>query len=245
VAGMALLFFKVLRVPGRPRLVLSMAVVIGYCVLTGAAIPVVRATVMTTVFFFAFLRERPPLFGHVLSLAAFAVLLWDPASLFSVSFQLSFLSVVSIVTLVPRLDPTPWIKRRWRPSHPLYGILRYPLTLMAVSFSAWIGIAPLSAATFGTLSLYGIAANILAVPLAMGIIGSGSLTLATELFFRSGAAVTAAACTFLLEAQVAWNLWIAHRPMAQVHPDLPPAWAFALYAVMGLGVLCLSRRKDE
>lgn len=247
VAGMVFLFLKVLRVPGRTRLALSMAAVVCYCVMTGAAVSVVRATIMTVVFLYTFMRERHPLFGHVLALAAFAILAGDPQALFSISFQLSFVSVASIVWLFPRLDPVPWLRKRWRPSHPLFVILRYPLSWAAVSLSAWIGTAPLIAASFGAVSLYGVVANVVAVPLAMGIIGSGSLAVGLGLFSYRLAAPAAAACAFFLKAQVAWSSWIAGWPFAQVRLSLPGGWgAVALYVLLillALGVSHLSKRQ--
>ncbi len=237
VAGMVFLFLKILRVPARPRLVLSMAAVIGYCVLTGAAVSVVRATIMTVALLYTFIRERHPLFWHVLGLAAFAILLWDPAALFSISFQLSFMSVVFIVWLFPRLDPSPWLQKRWRPSHPLFPILRYPLSWAAVSLSAWVGTAPLIASTFGLISMYGVVANIVAAPLAMGIIGSGSLAVCLGLFSYRLAAPAAAACAFFLKAQVTWSSWIAGWPLAQVRLSLPGGGGLiVIYILLALGV---------
>ncbi len=243
VAGIVFLFLKILRVPARPRLVLSMVAVIGYCLLTGAAVSVVRATVMTVVLLYTFIRERHPLFWHVLCLAAFAILLWDPAALFSISFQLSFMSVVSIVWLFPRLDPSPWLQKRWRPSHPAFAVLRPPLSWAAVSLSAWTGTAPLISATFGVISLYGVVANIVAAPLAMGIIGSGSLAVGLGLFSSRLAAPPAAACAFFLKAQVAWSSWIAGWPLAQVRLSLPGGWGLvAIYVLLALGLSRLSKR---
>jgi len=240
VVGIVFLFLKIFRVPGRVRLVLCMAAVIGYCVLTGAAVSVVRATIMTVALLYTFLRERHPLFGHVIALAAFLILTWDPSALVSISFQLSFVSVVAIVSLMPWLDPLPWLNRMWRPSHPLFRLLRPPLTWAAVSLSAWIGTTPLIAAVFGIISIYGVAANIVAAPLAMGVIGSGSLAVFLGPFSENLAVPAAAACAFLIKLQVMWSVWIAGRPLAQVHLPLPGAGAFALYALMGLGLLLLS-----
>ena len=244
VAGMIFLFLKVVRVPARLRLILSMAAVIGYCLLTGAQVSVVRATVMTVAFLYTFMRQRHPLFWHILGLAVFAILVWDPAALSSISFQLSFLSVMSIVWLFPRLDPSPWLQKRWRPSHPLFRVLRPPLSWAAVSLSAWAGTTPLVAATFGVISLYGVVANIVAVPLAMAIIGSGCLAVCLGLFSSRLAAPPAAACAFLFKAQVAWNFWIAGWPLAQVRLSLPGGgWLVAIYVFLAFGVSLLFRAR--
>ncbi|MGE5280478.1 MAG: ComEC/Rec2 family competence protein [Deltaproteobacteria bacterium] len=244
LAGLVLLFLKVGRVPGNVRLVLGMAAVGGYCLVTGAAVSVVRAALMTCALMYTFLRRRHPLVWVAVAWAAFMLLVMDPTALASVSFQLSFASVMAILALLPRFDPVPWLGRRWRPSHPLFRILRPPLTCAAVSLSAWLGTLPLVAASFGAVSLYGMAANILAVPLAMGVIGSGFLVLCCAPFNGSLAAASAAACAFLLELQVAWSAWIAGWPLARLRLALPAAGAAASYAVMILGLLALARREQ-
>jgi len=239
VAGMVLMFLKILRVPGKARLWASMAAVVAFCLLTGVAVSVVRATVMTVAFLYTFVRERHPLIWHSLALSALAILLWDPSALTSVSFLLSFLSVMSIVWLAPRLDPTAWLERRWRPSDPLFRVLRPLMMLMVVSLSAWLGTAPLTAACFGTVSLYAVVSNMAAVPLSAGIIGSGCLALCLGLFSYRLAEPVAAACSLLFTGLVALNAWIASWPMAQVRLSLPGG--VGLFGIYGALVLVLSR----
>ena len=70
-----------------------------YALLAGLSIPTQRAFVMLLVLMLAVLIKRPALSINTLSLAIIAVLLFNPVSLLSVGFWLSFLAV-SIIALV-------------------------------------------------------------------------------------------------------------------------------------------------
>lgn len=70
-----------------------------YALLAGFSIPTQRAFVMLLVLMLAILIKRPAFSINTLSLALIAVLLFNPVSVLSVGFWLSFLAVV-IITLV-------------------------------------------------------------------------------------------------------------------------------------------------
>ena len=74
-----------------------------YALIAGFNIPVLRALLMTIIFIFAIIFNRPGnLLNHIL-LAAFFILAWKPAAIFSASFQLSFSAVISIALVYPLL----------------------------------------------------------------------------------------------------------------------------------------------
>jgi len=99
VAYLSLLVLKILRVPRKPRFILAAISVVLYCFMTGASSPVVRATIMTLAVMASFMSERNPMFFNALSFSGLVILLFDPAALFDVGFQLSYLSVFFIVNL--------------------------------------------------------------------------------------------------------------------------------------------------
>ena len=74
-----------------------------YTFIAGGGISVIRATIMVITFFLSILFNRERNLLHTLALAAFLILIFSPPSLFDVSFQLSFLAVLSILYLVPRI----------------------------------------------------------------------------------------------------------------------------------------------
>jgi competence protein ComEC len=71
-----------------------------------AVIPVIlavaRSTIMVLSFLLALLLHRGKDLYDALFLAAFFILLFNPAALFDVSFQLSFLSVAAMLYFIPR-----------------------------------------------------------------------------------------------------------------------------------------------
>lgn len=90
---------------------LTVLLSIAYAFLCDGGAPIVRAALMLSIFLLARLiyRARSPL--NPLGIAAFCILLFDPASLFDTSFILTFLCVLVISGLgVPLLERTsnPW-----------------------------------------------------------------------------------------------------------------------------------------
>jgi len=164
-----LFLFKILGLPPKLRYLLSIPPLVYYAVLTGLRTPVLRATLMATLALFSFLidRETHPLV--ILSLAALIILLFSPLSIFTVSFQLSFVTVGGIICL------TPYLRERLK---------ELPLRLgeaLAVSIAAQISILPLLAFYFNRVPLIGVLTNLLIGPLIAIILALGFLTLALSL----------------------------------------------------------------
>jgi competence protein ComEC len=129
--------------------------------LTGSQPPVVRATAMAIVFFLGrALGERTNPY-NVIGVAALFILVRDGRQLFDVGFQLSFLAVLSLVHLGPAMMA---LARRV----PGPSWLRVPLgalvTAAGVSLAATLGTLPVTALSFGKVSIIGLAANAVVVP---------------------------------------------------------------------------------
>lgn len=141
----------------------GMALLWGFALLVGFPLSLVRATVMFTLWQLSVVlySERSSL--NNLALAALLILLFSPASLFDIGFQLSFTSVFFILLLSPHIPRPRWL-RRSRLLALVYGWL-------AVSIVAQIGTGPLVAYYFHTIPLVGLLGNLLAIPLAYVILG--------------------------------------------------------------------------
>ena len=164
--------FTVVRVSGFSSKIaygVALPIVIYYAFLSGLRPPIVRATLMATVGIICYFLDRDVPLMIILCLAALIILLVNPLSLFTVSFQLSFLAVGGIVYLVPYLEKK--LKR-------LPEFLRKPFS---VSLAAQLSLLPLFAFYFEQFPLIGVVANLIIVPLVTLILGLGflSLTLAT------------------------------------------------------------------
>ena len=141
----------------------GVALLWGFALLVGFPLSLVRATVMFTLWQLSVVlySERSSL--NNLALAALLILLFSPASLFDIGFQLSFTSVFFILLLTPHIPRPRWL-RRSRLLPLVYGWL-------TVSIVAQIGTAPLVAYYFHTIPLVGLLGNLLAIPLAYVILG--------------------------------------------------------------------------
>jgi len=167
VAFMILLLLKIMKIPRKPRYTLTILLLIFYCLLTGANTPVLRSTVMATILLLSYFLEREVNIYNSLSLAALIILTVNPWQLFEVSFQLSFLSVISIVWLSPKIKslfPEKLNKISW---------IRFLTSVFSVSFAAWLGLLPLIAYYFRILSPITILANMIIVPYMTIIVASG------------------------------------------------------------------------
>ena len=184
-------FLILARVPRKLSPFIGLPLLYLYVEITGASPSAVRAFLMALFFWasFAFTRQRTPL--AALAASAVFVLIFKPDQLWSIGFQLSYTVVLSILLLgLPlyemaseRLAPFRHLpKANWAPAQHLYAwLLDALLLLFAISFSAWLASAPLSAAFFGYFSPGAILLNMLLVNLAAIAISTGviALSLAT------------------------------------------------------------------
>lgn len=142
--------------------------VITYCFIAGHGVATVRATIMVITYLTAIIIGREEDLWNTLAVAAFLILVFSPSSLFDISFQLSFVSVVAILYLTPRLS-TPLFqhsKDALEPPPPWWKKIFLRMTLfLIVTISAIIGTAPLSAYYFNRFTPWGFLTNLIIIPL--------------------------------------------------------------------------------
>lgn len=144
---------KYLRVPYKPRVISGMLVVVLYTLMTGLGPSVIRAALMLLFVLAGKLIDRDAHSVSLLSLVAVLMLVYNPAYINDVSFQLSFLVTLGLLTtasvVTQKLDKIP----NW---------LKVPVIIPIV---AQIWVAPIQMFYFNTFSLYSIFANIATVSL--------------------------------------------------------------------------------
>ena len=136
-----------------------------YVFLVGMSTSVMRAAIMFSIYALVNLLRREPLSANTLALAAVAMLVANPLSLFDVSFQMSFLSMGSIVVFyrpIFHCMPSKWIH--------LSKPFKWLWSLVSVSVAAQLGVAPIILYYFGSFSCIFILTNLVAVPLITAII---------------------------------------------------------------------------
>lgn len=135
-----------------------------YVMLVGLPVSAVRAAIMLTVYGITAMGYRGRVALNVLSLTALVMMAANPLLLWDVSFELSFLAMLSIGVYFPSLYK---IGRGWK------GILRRMWGLVAVSVAAQIGTVPLVLYYFGRVNLYSPLTSLFFIPLTMLILYLG------------------------------------------------------------------------
>lgn len=207
------LLLKALRIRRRLRFSAIILLLAFYCLLTGARPSVVRATIMAIVLLIGFLLKREMQISHSLALAALIILMANPRQLFSIGFQLSFTSVISIVYLSPLIkdlffktqalanptqiaaDKSARIRGQsaiMRVKNLFYNLLRFLISAFSVSLVAWLGVLPLAVYYFKIISPVTVLANLAVVPCLALVIALGFSLLFVGIVFPVLAPVFAA-----------------------------------------------------
>src|SRR6188768_577320 len=105
---------------------------------------------------------------RLLAVAALAILLLKPESLAGASFQLSFAAVTAIIAL----HSTAWARRTFmrRDEGTAARFLRAIAGMLATGVAVEIAIIPFALYHFHKAGLYGIGANLVAIPLTTFVI---------------------------------------------------------------------------
>ena len=151
---------------------------LGYTLLAGAEVPTVRAMLATLIIIAGLIAGREAFSLRLLATAAFLILLVRPEVLLGPSFQMSFAAVAAIIALYE--SP---MGRRWlAPREDAPGLLaRFGhglAALLATGLVAEMVLSPIALFHFQQSGLYGVLANLFAIPLAsFGIIPALALGL--------------------------------------------------------------------
>ena len=128
-----------------------------FAFITGLSSSVVRSVTMFSLLALSGLQLEKLLTLNTLAATAFLMLLWHPFWLFDVGFQLSFLAVVAIVLIQPKLYALWKVDNR---------VLRYVWGLATVSVSAQLATAPLVLLYFSRFSTHFLLTNLWVVPVS-------------------------------------------------------------------------------
>jgi competence protein ComEC len=225
---------------------LTLPFILLYTFIAGGGISVIRATLMVITFFLSILFSRERNLLHTLALAAFLILLFSPPSLFDVSFQLSFLAVLSILYLVPHLLRT-WKQEEILPSretalrHRLWTYLKISLLVTAVAI---FGTAPLVALHFNRVSLIGFLSNLIFVPwIGFLIVPLSLIASLLSFFFYPLASLLIEINQFVTMALLKTVAFSASFPYASLYISTPTAFEIVLFYLLLLSVAHLNKRK--
>ncbi len=147
---------------------LTLLIITGFVVMTGAEASVVRAAIMGGIALLAKRANRLYSFRNAIVIAAFLMILDNPMVLsFDAGFQLSFMALLGIVYLQPAIQKFLKIKEGddWS------GFLAWKENLLT-TLSAQLAVLPLLVLYFGNFSIVSLLSNVLilsVVPLTMAL----------------------------------------------------------------------------
>lgn len=224
--------------------------VAAYACIAGLGVSVIRAAIMIIVFLVAVLIRKERELLNTLALAAFIILLFAPAALFDVSFQLSFAAVAALILTVPDLSnictKSDADSSMLAPS--LSGkVARHIILFIFVSLSATLGTLPLIAYYFNGISTVSLPANCVIVPL-MGMFAlpvGMAVIIATPLSTALAALLVKAASFFVGTALTAAG-FLSSLPGAfftVTTPSLPEIACY--YLLLAVIIKMIEGRKDE
>jgi len=188
-----IIYFLFGRFGLKVRLIVSLAAVVVFVIITGTAPSIIRAAIMMGVFIFSSLLGRNKNNFNSLFIAAFIIILINPNDLFSAAFQLSFGAVFSILIYSLYIP----IKNRL-------------LSFIGMTLAAQIGTLPIIIYYFNNISLISIFVNMIVVPVSGLIYLVGIATVIISYFSMTLAGIIAIAnnnYTYLM-------LWVIDKTAA-------------------------------
>ncbi len=219
-----------------------------YCCVAGLQIPTLRAGIMIASCAVCVMLNRTQDICNALALACLVILVWMPAALFEISFQLSFGAVFFLIMYAPHVQKLIAVieRREYRSTHHAALVLFRVLTgILAASIIATAATVPITAYYFHQVSSAGILANCVLVP-AIGF-GAVPCCLVAALLVpvsEIAAAGFLQAAGLILEQAVVWiRFWSDMRIVSmQVVPPSTVAMCAWYAGMLGLAGLLRTRR---
>lgn len=192
-----------------------------YAILAGLCIPVIRATIMALMVMLGMFFDREADKGNVLGLIFVLFIVCQPLWLLNISFQLSFLSVLSLIYLCPKISD----KINFLPS--------FVKMALAMTISVQLVLLPFLATYFYQVSVIAFLANIVILPIAevciiLSFIGMGFMS-----FLPVVASFIFVLVSFSLSVMIRLNSFFANLSWAVLTiPHLPMWFWFCYYLAL-------------
>ncbi len=209
-----------------------------YLLLTGLTVPTQRAFVMAAMVLLAVVIDRTAISMRLVAWAALIVLALAPESLLGASFQMSFAAVTALVATYEALrTPVGRLRSRLRWWH---LALLYLAGVALTTMVAGAATAPFAAYHFNRVAVYGLAANLTAVPItALWIMPWATLGYLLMPFGLEGVAL--APMGWGIDGVISIARTVSHWPGAVTLVPAMSAMALVLVALGGLW-LCIWQR---
>jgi len=229
--------------------VIAIAGALAYALIAGATVPTQRAFLMVGLVLIAVLVDRRGISVRLVAWAALVILILQPESLLGASFQMSFAAVTALIAAYEVISERrrfkdnagdhewgalpPWLRKA--------GVYVAGVALTTVIAGA--ATAPFAIYHFNRFADYGLAANIIAVPVtALWVMPSAVAAFLLMPFGLEGLALAPMGQGVEIVIRVAET--VAAWPGAVTLVPAMPVWALATVALGGLW-LCLWRGRPR
>ena len=216
---------------------MALAGTFGYLLLTGGTVPTQRAFIMTGLALLAIMLDRSPFSLRLVAFGALIILAFAPEAILGASFQMSFAAVTALIAAYEAIGDR---VKSW-----LYGggfarrALTYLVGVALTTVVASVATGVFAAHNFGRIAYFGLAANLIAVPLtAIWVMPWAIVSILLLPFGLEGYALGPMAAGIDIIMIVANH--VADLPGAVGHVRTGPTYGIALVALGGLW-LCLWR----
>ncbi|MDD2523315.1 MAG: ComEC/Rec2 family competence protein [Endomicrobiia bacterium] len=204
---------KLFSLPLKYIYTLTIPIIFFYTLMTGANPPAVRAAIMATCMLLSLLLDREPLIYNAIALSALIIFIFNPQTLFTASFQLSFLATLGIIYLYPKINN-------------IFGniknkIYKFIWEIISVTLSAQIALIPLLIFYFGQLSTISFIVNILIVPVVGFIVGLSFLFYITTFISSYIALSISIVLSFILNVVLGIIHFFANLQFSMIDVKIP------------------------
>ncbi len=250
LAAALLILLRAAGLPRRPAYFAVALVTTAYAILVGLAPSVVRSTAMTLTFCLAAMTQRKARPANTLALAALVTLAVNPAYLYDIGCQLSFLAIGALIWLVPlgveraqegheaircwlfgARSPLDDQEARFEPWWRTWPRQAKSLMQKSVLLSGivWLTALPLVALRFHLVSPIAVILNIPLIPMTSAALLLGGLGLAMSTVWAPLGGPPAWAAAWLLKLSKSVVLWGAGQRWGYRYV-VGPSWTWASFS---------------
>ncbi|NCA92832.1 ComEC family competence protein [bacterium] len=227
---------KLFRLPKKYIITIVIFFLWIYAFIAGSRSPVVRASVMISVYLLSVVLERDFDIFSALFFAGLLILLINPMQLFNAGFQLSFACVFFIVYLCPKLESA-FLPSCFRPDKSIRQkntgkFMPYLFKTFFSSLAVFTGVWPLVAYHFGIISPVTIIANLFVVPLLAVLLTAGIILVCIPGFFWPLAYAFSCLNHALFYLLLRIVKLFAGLPYAFFNTEYVPLWLIGVYYII-------------
>ncbi|MDM8558785.1 DNA internalization-related competence protein ComEC/Rec2 [Candidatus Parabeggiatoa sp. HSG14] len=208
----------------------SLSTAFCYALLAGFSLPTQRALIIVIVAISGIVFARKVAISHISALALLMVLLWDPLSVLSAGFWLSFGAVTVIAYALSN-------KREQKIS----PLSKWGLSTLKTQWAVTLGLFPLLLAIFGYLPLNSFLSNAIAIPwVSFWIVPLTLLGTAMILFLPTLGSILLQISADTLDFVMVSMTWLENFDGSVWQWTIPPLWTI-IVAMGGIIILLLPR----